>query len=324
MMSSAPALRRFPRERVLLARTKLAYVHLRNLLTDAKRDRTARVSGYVVIWQPEEALLLFLQEGEPVNAIVIEGEQAHPVAIADALSRVPSEPEFGEVLFHAAPEEQLACMFRALLRPPVPWPEDVSPADPRSLLPSLREERFEGVLEVAVGDAANYLVLRDGLIDKTYLVDDDGADRASQLARLFNGNGSSRPVVRRWRGAPALPLQAPPQLVDAYCELIVRLGAELAEAGIADATALVESARVRAADEHPVLAHLGPGAGRARPVTDRKTLTAAMTAWTIAIAETAWPDAPGEVARHVASAGRERRQMFTAAGFAGALPWPVW
>ena len=54
----APAAKlRYPHGRVLLGRTKLAYVHLRNLLTDAKRDRTARVAGYVAIWLLEEFLV---------------------------------------------------------------------------------------------------------------------------------------------------------------------------------------------------------------------------------------------------------------------------
>ena len=54
---------RFPHERVFLPRTKLAYVHLKNLLTDAKRERAARVFGYVAIWLPDELVLLYLQEG---------------------------------------------------------------------------------------------------------------------------------------------------------------------------------------------------------------------------------------------------------------------
>jgi hypothetical protein len=61
---------RYPAKRVLLQRTRLAYVHLRNLLTDAKRDRSARVSGYVAVWMPEELLVLYLEEGEVVNATV--------------------------------------------------------------------------------------------------------------------------------------------------------------------------------------------------------------------------------------------------------------
>ena len=59
-MPQSLAALRFPHERVLLPRTKLAYVHLRNLLTDAKRDRAARVYGYVAIWLPEELVILYL------------------------------------------------------------------------------------------------------------------------------------------------------------------------------------------------------------------------------------------------------------------------
>ena len=64
---------RFPFSRVLLPRTRLAYVHLRNLLTDAKRDRAARVSGYVAIWLPDELILLYMQRGEVVNATACDG-----------------------------------------------------------------------------------------------------------------------------------------------------------------------------------------------------------------------------------------------------------
>ena len=83
----APAAKlRYPHGRVLLERTKLAYVHLRNLLSDAKRDRTARVAGYVAIWLPEEFLMLFLREGEVVNAVRATQRGNEAIAISSALS----------------------------------------------------------------------------------------------------------------------------------------------------------------------------------------------------------------------------------------------
>ena len=102
---------RYPCTRVLLPRTRLAYVHLKNLLTDAKRDRGARVSGYVAIWLPEEFLVLYLQRGELVNACLHDGEAFQPIAIGAAVEKVPIEPEYGEICFHEADDEQLACMF---------------------------------------------------------------------------------------------------------------------------------------------------------------------------------------------------------------------
>src|SRR3954465_10381140 len=91
---------RYPHTRVLLPRTRLAYVHLRNLLTDAKRDRAARISGYVAVWLPEEFVVLYMQRGEVVNATILDKTGSRAIAISSALERIPSEPEYGEICFH--------------------------------------------------------------------------------------------------------------------------------------------------------------------------------------------------------------------------------
>src|SRR5438477_6973316 len=96
---------RYPHTRVLLPRTRLAYVHLRNLLSDAKRDRAARVSGYVAIWLPEELIILYMQGGEIINATTCDARGWRAVSIARALERVPAEPEYGEICFCASEEE---------------------------------------------------------------------------------------------------------------------------------------------------------------------------------------------------------------------------
>src|SRR5918996_3998465 len=101
---ASPAGLRFPFARVLLPRTRLAYIHLRNLLTDAKRDRAARISGYVAIWLPEEFVMLFMHDGEVVNASMREKGVSSVIAIAKALEMVPHEPEYGEICFHEAEE----------------------------------------------------------------------------------------------------------------------------------------------------------------------------------------------------------------------------
>src|SRR5215212_827863 len=99
---------RFPHSRVMLPRTRLAYIHLRNLLTDAKRDRAARLSAYVAVWLPEEFVVLYMQRGEVVNATMLDKSGSRAVAISSALERIPQEPEYGEICFHEADNEQLA------------------------------------------------------------------------------------------------------------------------------------------------------------------------------------------------------------------------
>src|SRR6185295_2380047 len=186
---------RYPHGRVLLARTKLAYVHLKNLLSDAKRDRTARVAGYVAIWLPEEFIVLFLRDGEVVNALSATVKGTQNIAISSALARIPPEPEFGEIGFFEAPAELLVCMYHTLLAPADQWAAGVVAADPSALFPHLRDSKFSGVVEVVNRDTANYLVLNDGLIEQTFVTDDNGTGRTEQLSRIF-GPPSPRPRAK--------------------------------------------------------------------------------------------------------------------------------
>src|SRR5262252_7487881 len=100
-----PAALRFPYSRVLLPRTRLAYIHLRNLLSDAKRDRSARISGYVAVSLPEDLIILYLLRGEVVNATHRQARGWSAVPISQALEKVPTDPEYGEICFHEADQE---------------------------------------------------------------------------------------------------------------------------------------------------------------------------------------------------------------------------
>src|SRR5690349_19902778 len=100
--SVTPAALRFPYSRVLLPRTRLAYIHIRNLLNDAKRDRMAKVSGYVAVSLLDELLTFYLLDGEAVNATLRDPKESRVLSIAAALDKVPTEPEYGEVCFNEA------------------------------------------------------------------------------------------------------------------------------------------------------------------------------------------------------------------------------
>ena len=143
---------RFPYSRVMLPRTRLAYIHLRNLLTDAKRDRAARLSAYVAVWLPEEFVVLYMQRGEVVNATMVDKNGSRSVAISSALERIPPEPEYGEICFHEADNEQLASMFLSQTKPADPWPSDLKVNDPAVLFPFLMSVMFDGVHDIRVED----------------------------------------------------------------------------------------------------------------------------------------------------------------------------
>jgi hypothetical protein len=324
-MPAHAALLRYPYGRVLLARTKLAYVHLRNLLNDAKRDRTAKVAGYVGIWLPDEFVLLFLRQGEPVNALSLTPRGTEGISIAAAVARVPAEPEFGEICFHEAPADQLVCMYHTLRADPEPWPDGVTATDPRELFPHLRDRNFTGVVEVIARDTANYLVVRDGLIEQMYLTDDLGDGRTEQLTRLF-GPPSPRPRVRvrGWSAPITMPSQAPPGLVGAYRELIERVYAELASSGVPVPSAVGERVRTALLDRHPSLRTFAAGGAKQDdPAEEQDAVTAAIAAWTTDTLREALDGDDAAAARVIKTAARDRRHMLHAAGYLSSLPWEL-
>lgn len=317
---------RFPHGRVFLPRTKLAYVHLRNLLSDAKRDRAARVHGYVAIWLPEELVLLFMQNGELVNATATKNGRAYEtLPIAEAVAKVPAEPEFGAICFHEAEDEQLACMFTAQAQPPDPWPDELAPQEPAALFPFLMSSMYDGTVEINADGCVNYLILRDGSVQRAYLSDRHQGQTVERVARLFSPEGrKGPPYVRRWPVPAPLPVQAAPALIQAYRELVAGVIQALTSHGSESALALAEHARVELSQAHGALTSFSTNGRPTRdPVADTAALSTAVAAW---LSELLWAavghDAPPPE-KLIGELTRERRHMFQSAGLFERLPWRI-
>lgn len=309
----------------MLPRTRLAYIHLHNLLTDAKRDRSARLSGYVAVWLPEEFVVLYLQAGEVVNATVMDGKGWRPVAISSALERIPDEPEYGEICFHAADDDQLASMFAAQTVADEPWPKEVNVRDPAALFPFLMSIMFNGAVEIVSEGTVNYLVFRAGTVDAAYLSFDATGSIVERVAKLFQPGGKvEKGKFRRWSHVEALPVQVPPALVQAYRELSQALVKRLVSAGRESAPAIAEQARQNLMKMHPELEGFCIGKAPPRePIADTTKVTAAVASW---LSEVMWAAADHEAAPPEALLKEltwERRHMFQSAGFYEKMPWKV-
>ncbi len=317
---------RYPKVRALLPRTRLAYVHLQNLLTDAKRDRAARVFGYVSILLPDELLVLYMEEGELVNATATaDGRTWRALPIGEAIAKVPSAAEYGEICFHEAEDEQLAAMYATQTTPDLGWPAELPVASSAALLGNMMATLFDGVLEVMADGGVNYVVFRHGMPLRGYYVangaeGDAAAHVRALLDRAFRNGGSAR----RWDVPPALPNQAAPALIAAYRDLVAALMRSLAEHGASGAFAVAEHARHHLLGKHPALDKFSLTLPNQRdPVVDTPELSAAIAAWLV---ETMWhlhlPDGVA-VERLMADVARSRRHLFQAAGLFEALGWRI-
>src|SRR5438094_7540545 len=107
----------FPQVNRLVHRTRLAFIHLDNLLAFAKRDRDGRVDGYITAYLPDECLLLFFRKGEAVNAASLHTTGRHVITITEALKRMRADVNRGVLAYSAAPFAQLAWKSSSLSNP---------------------------------------------------------------------------------------------------------------------------------------------------------------------------------------------------------------
>ena len=107
----------FPHNRVHIQRTRLAFIHLDNLLHYAKIDRDGRLDGYIAAYLPDEVIVLLLRRGEVINAVCFAESGRNVMPIAKALKDIHEEIERGELAYCDAPMEQLAWIYSSCLSP---------------------------------------------------------------------------------------------------------------------------------------------------------------------------------------------------------------
>ena len=320
----------FPHDTAFLPRTKLSYVNLPGILSDGKRDRAARVAGYVCLQLGERCFLVFLRGGEPFHAARLNGETRGPAALAEVLRLAATESERGEggqIGYYGASEAQLQAMLATLVGVPVRWDEPLDPTRPDRLFPRLREERFGGVLELSEGGRHHYLAFDDGAFRAGWFTERGAEVPTADFIRGVFERGAGSLKATLYPGLSEMPVQAGPGFVDLYRRIVGGVLRELSQAAGRE-TALGELRRGQAvaAMEHPSVAAFtitDEGRVTGDPVVGPAVLTEGVAAWLtevlIAAADHHGVD-PGAVIERVA---RDSRFVLSEHGFFTRLPWAL-
>lgn len=315
------------KDQIYLERTKLRYVNLPNILSDALYDRRARVDGVVGVLLGRISYWIFMRGGEPVNALKREpGRSSVAVPVGEVVRVAERGDDYGQIFYYGASERQLCAMF-ATTGPALETAGAVDASDPVAFFGELRRLGLDGVLELETPTALHYLVLRGGEVSEAYLAGlPSGASRSEFLRSLLEGDGWRRCKVRAYPPVEELPVQAGPALVRMYRGVMERTLARLGgEVGVERARGAVEAARAVAAAEHPSLRSLALEGDRVvgEPVATAEELTAAVAEWFLGAlreAERRGLDSPAEVAEVVTE---PVRLALREQGFLSRLPWPL-
>ncbi len=317
----------FPASRVQVHRTRLAYIHLDNLLHFAKASRDGRVDGYLLAYLPDEVAMLFLRNGEPVTSVAMTGQGREVLPISVVRQRMHDEFERGELVYCEAPLEQLKWMFGSCSLPRRNY--SMKGSDPAALFKGLQQESFTGIVELISNGRVSYLRMKRGEFRRGYFSDRDEQASLSQfMESLFApGSDGSAPVLATtlFDTPGELQPQADPQRIAKYRALFWAIAdaAELQVEG--EALKRARKIRDRVSQAHPALATVSAARkGDADPVVvTPDELTAGLADWSRAFLEDIEVIAPGVAPSILKEATREHRFVLQKAGFYERLPWSV-
>lgn len=317
----------FPAARVQIHRTRLAFIHLDNLLHFAKIDRDGRVDGYLGAYLPDEVAILFFKRGEVMTAVAFTEAGRSAVPIGSVLREMREEMERGELAFCDAPMEQLGWMYHSCAG--TREPKFVDPQHPENLFPALQHERFTGVLELISNGLVSYFRFDDGRFVNGYFSGKaEQATIGQHVESLFRpGPDGTRPSVAAsvFKPEGELQEQASPAMIQSYRELFWRILAVAEQQVPGEARQRGVKVRDALARGAGPLGAIGTPLEQEAPemVTRPEQLTQGLADWTRQLLHQLEIIAPGVAPAIVKEATREHRFVLQKAGFYQTLPWTV-
>jgi len=317
----------FPQVNRLIHRTRLAFVHLDNLLAFAKRDRDGRIDGYITAYLPEECLLLFFRKGEAVNAASLHTGGRQVITITEALKRMRAEVERGELAYCAAPMEQLAWMYQSCSAPVEM--RSVDPSQPGAFFDAFTRDKASGILELTSNARVSYVRFDAGRFASGYFCDKPETMGIPKfLESQFHAGADGQLPVLTAAGFPYvadLPQQAPNALINTYRELYWRIVDEVDKEFPGEARRRAQKVSTGILDAHKAIALLSAPRGAETPdaVVQPEELSSALTDWSLQLLEGVEVMMPGTAPKILREATREHRYVLQSAGYYGRLPWPV-
>jgi hypothetical protein len=317
----------FPQASWLVHRTRLAFIHLDNLLAFAKRDRDGRVDGYLTVYLPDECLIVFLRHGEAVNAASLHTGGRQVITITEALKRMRSEVERGELAYCTAPMEQLAWMYQSCAAEL--QPRALHPQEPGTFFPLLKQEQVTGVVELISDGRVSYLRFDGGRFIDGYFCDKPAELAVAKfLETQFQPDAAGTPPALSAVVFPVvaeLPAQAPNSLINTYHELYWRIADEVEKELPGQGQRRAQKVCAGIIGTHKALALLSAPRGVETPeaVVRPEELASALSDWALQLLEGVEVMMPGTAPRILKEATKEHRYVLQSAGFYAHLPWQL-
>ena len=320
----------FPHDAAFLPRTKLSYVNLPGLLGDGKRDRTARVSGFVCIELGARCYLVFMRGGEAFHSARIVAGERGAASLSEVLRLAATESERGEggqIGYFGAPDGQLQAMLATLVQEPVTWETPLDLSRPEAIFGRLRERGFSGVMELFDGERHHYFDFHEGAYRCGWFAGRDRSMAIPEFVRSTFESAAGSLEVMLYPALAQLPQQAGPGLVDLYRRVIGGVLRELSTiVGRETAFTMIRRGQALAAMNFPPAAAFqvtDEGRIAGDPVATPEGLADAVAGWLTETLVAASDHLGVDPAAAIERVARDSRFVLHEQGFFARLPWAL-
>ncbi len=148
--------------------TRLEFINLDNVLSAPKRERAHRISGYISIIYPDTVELIFLKEGEPINAARISQTERKIVPITEVLEKAKKATS-GMLSEYATDEIMVNLIISSIVIQPIKTNVDFSRLQPKVFIDKLKTTKFSGFIWVTSGIEESFIHFVEGEIKGCYV-----------------------------------------------------------------------------------------------------------------------------------------------------------
>lgn len=175
---------RFPTGTPHLQNAKLSFVNFDSILRDSKVERASKISGLITVLYPDATELLFLRQGEPVNAARFTRTDRSIIPISEAIDKAKKSP-VGTVSIYEVADELLAMILATFNTKPAVEAVDAAETEPDTVLEKFASTKFTGFVELRRGVELSYVRFDGGKPVHGYFSGRPGDEVSEEILRKY-------------------------------------------------------------------------------------------------------------------------------------------
>jgi len=221
---------KFPRKSAILENAKLDFVNIDNILGASKKERKSKISGYVLLKYPDSIDLIFLRDGNPINAGRFSRNARKVLPIEEVVKKA-KQSTTGLISVYETDFKVIRMIFSSIRDKPIFKEKDVSEVDIVKLIKKLIELNFNGFFEMRKGISFSYVCFEKGYAKQGFFPEKIGIPLSNKefLKTLLKASKTKGLKISAFKSAIREDEQASPAAISLLLQVINSLSKKVSD-----------------------------------------------------------------------------------------------